>query len=109
MVTRGCYNKFQIEVINETTGLPISTDLVNDLNLHLFSESAKDIALYGNGNIAIENPSPGIFIVEIDPETSKQLIEGDTAFLEGITLPYKLDISLDLGMVKNNRAVDDPS
>lgn len=109
MITRGCYNKFQIEVLNEETGLPISADLVNDLNLHLFTETTKDIALYGNGEISIENPSPGIFVVEIDPETSSKLTEGDTAFLEGVTLPYKQPISIDLGIVVNNRAADDPS
>jgi hypothetical protein len=106
-ITRGVYNKFQITIENEETGLPIDSELVNDLNLHLFTEASKDVALYGNGNIAIENPSAGVFIIEIDPEISRKLNVGETAYLEGITLPYKLDVSIDLGIVSNNRAADD--
>lgn len=106
-ITRGVYNKFEVTILNELTDLPLDYALVNDLNLHLFTETSKDIALYGNGNIAIENPSDGVFIIEIDPEISRKLNVGETAILEGVTLPYKIDISIDLGVVENNRAADD--
>lgn len=105
----GAYNKFQITVENEETGLPIDPSLVDDLNLHLYTERSKDIALYGNGEKTISNPSNGVFIVEVDPETSILLkpFVGDTAFLEGFTLPYKMGIKIDLGKVEPNRASDD--
>lgn len=109
-VVIGGYNKYSITVENEGTGEPIiDLSLLNDIDARLYTERSKVIAKYGNGNIAVEKPTEGVFIVTIDDETSEKLkpFVGDTAYLEGFLLPYKIPFQVNLGVVENNIASND--
>lgn len=110
MITIGAYNKFRIVVTNDGTDLPeVDVSLVNDLDITLYTEQSKAIAKYGTTNKPIENPSPGVFDVEIAAETSELLrpFIGDIAYLEGFIKPYNIPFQVDLGKVEDNIASHD--
>lgn len=103
-IVKGAPKKYRIVVTNDETDLPASDELANDLDLRLYTDTSKDIAKYGNDNLAIEHPSDGEFIVTISKEITKNLTEGETAWLEGFILPSYEAIKVELGVVNNNRA-----
>ena len=92
---------------NDTTGEPIGSDLINDMDIRLYTERSKQIAKLTIGS-GITKMANGQFLLELSEVDTIKLKEfvGDNAYLEGYLLPSKLPIVIDLGKILNNRAND---
>jgi len=102
-IVKGAPFKFIVSLTDDDTNQPAGIDIASDLDLVLYTDTSKDIALFGTTNVPIEKLSDGEFKITIDKETTAKLTEGEMAYLEGFILPSYEDIILELGIVRANR------
>lgn len=106
-ITAGQIFKKEIYLDNESTGEPIGSDLVSDIDLRLFADRSKQIGQYNTAS-GITKQSDGRFIITI-PETDTIKLRpfvDDNAYLEGYLLPCKEPIIIEIGKILDNKAND---
>jgi hypothetical protein len=101
-MVRGAKVKFRVTLL-DAAGLPLSELLVNDMQLSLYTTTAREsIACSIAVGSGITKESQGVYTIEI-PETDTVKLENwGVAMLEGWLLPVRRKIAFNLGPVKDN-------